>query len=43
MRWNYELSGSSCCGAVETNPTSIREDVSLILGLAQSVGDPVLP
>ena len=34
---------SSCCGAAETNPTSIREDVGLIPDLAQWVKDQVLP
>ena len=28
-------SGSSRCGAAETNPTSIHEDVGLIFGLTQ--------
>ena len=34
--------GSSCFGAVETNPTSIQEDVGSILDLAQWISSPVL-
>ena len=34
---------SSHYGAAEMNPTSIHEDAGLIPGLAQWVGDPVLP
>ena len=30
--------GSSSCGTVETNPTSIHEDAGLILGLTQWAG-----
>ena len=35
--------GSSHCGAVETNPRGIHEDVGLIPGLVQRVGDLALP
>ena len=37
------IPGSSHCGTVEMNPTSIHEDTSSIPGLTQRVGDPVLP
>ena len=33
--------GSSCCGAVETNPTSVHEDVISIPGLAPSPLPPI--
>ena len=34
---------SSHCGSMETNPTSIHEDVGVIPGLAQWVKDLALP
>ena len=36
---NKVFVGSSHCGTVETNPTSIHEDVGLIPGLSQWVKD----
>ena len=38
-----KMVGSSHCGAAEMNLTSIHEDVDSISGLAQWVGDLVLP
>ena len=42
-KWIKKMSyTSSHCGAEETNLTSINEDVGLIPGLPQWVGDPAL-
>ena len=38
-----KLVWSSYCGAAETNPTNTHEDVDLIPGLGQWIGDPALP
>ena len=40
---NKKNLGSSCCGLVVINPTSIHDDVGLIPGLVQWVEDPELP
>ena len=38
-----ETTGSSHCGSTEAIPTSIHEDVVLLPGLTQWVGDLALP
>ena len=43
VKYRKNESWSSYCGAVETNQTSIHENVDLIPGNAQGVRDPALP
>ena len=43
MKEKKQVSGSSPCGSVEMNPTSIHEGMGSIPGLTQWVQDLVLP
>ena len=41
--FKFKIHKSSCCGAVEMNPTSIHGDEGSIPSLTQWVKDPALP
>ena len=43
LSFKMTSSGSSCCGSVVMNPTSIHEDMGLIPGLTQWIKDLALP